>query len=521
MKEAPLGGIQGWNMLGEAERTQEGVESMKWLHKQVTRGASIGKLTKQMCTLMRTNFRLCYQEVVLGETRPTGSVDASSGKLLKDARRKTCMLVLKHFDICSTRSKQVKNEEEAPKAVKKATPVASAKAAPKKAAKKEESSDDDNSSADKEEEAPEAAVKKAAPKASPKAAPKKAAKKEEAKDTVARLATTCEVEKARIAELKKEAAIAKDSGAETGVNSCQDHTDYSQPYEKREYDKQMKGPCIPRPPLLTRLLLQRQIIPVDVSTKLIRAHVTATLRLRKTVQRHAERGLLTKVGLKWNFLHVYRECLAGMMGFPYVHYVKVVNKSTPILTSCQTQKARKRCKSKRVKSMCNKTCGDGEVDKDTSLDHSHWYRNKFAYETKAYSSYCEFHKAQGRCDFDAGRDLFSGSTQKSLQCQKTCTGKGENTMEAKEMRAPKYETKSYKTQCEFRIKSMSNPCKTSNPRAYHSYQARAVKQNCAKTCTGKGNDNQIWAQPYRHRTPEVKKVHKYTTKASQPNNNKS
>ena len=102
MKEAPLGAIQGQNMLGEAEHNKEGVESMKWLHQQVTRGAYIGKLTKQMCTSVLTNFRLCYQEVVLGETRPTASVDASSGKLLKDARRKTCMFVLKHFHTCST-----------------------------------------------------------------------------------------------------------------------------------------------------------------------------------------------------------------------------------------------------------------------------------------------------------------------------------------------------------------------------------------------------------------------------------
>ena len=112
MKDAALGATQGWNKLGETERNQEGVESMTWLHQQLTKGASIGQLTEQMCTSVLTNFRMCYREVVLGETGATGSVGGSSGKILKDARRKTCMFVLKHFHMCSTRSNQVKKEED-------------------------------------------------------------------------------------------------------------------------------------------------------------------------------------------------------------------------------------------------------------------------------------------------------------------------------------------------------------------------------------------------------------------------
>jgi len=277
-----------------------------------------------------------------------------------------------------------------------------------------------------------------------------------------------------------------DSGGETGDDSCRDLPEYSQPYEKLEYDTKMKETNY-----TSRCEYEINASPCETD-----------IRLRKGCAKTCGTGSTDR----------------GYMGLPYVHYNKVVNASTPIPTTCELAKARGHCTYSHAKRDCGKTCGGGEVDKVTSSTTSpHWRKDMpFGYEKKKYSSYCEFHKVAGKCDSDFQHDLYSGSTLKSApknMCQKTCTGKGEDTKALKEIHESKIETKLYKTHCEFLVKSMSEPLCEQTPNRYN-YRAIHVKRYCAKTCTGKGKDTASWAKPYRKRKPVIKKVHKYTSKCA-------
>merc|ERR1711871_335281 len=285
----------------------------------------------------------------------------------------------------------------------------------------------------------------------------------------------CAVEKARIEELKKEMASAKQAGSDD--DGCRDSDLYSQPYEKREYDKKMKVTNY-----TSRCKYEAQKSPCD--DMYLKRDCAKTCGVGST-----DRG--------------------SRDGLPYVHYEKVKNTSTPIMSECEMGKKRGSCKHKGFKAGCEKTCGGGKEDKNKNEDRSHWYRHPWAWEKKKYASYCEFHKASGGCDRDASNDLYSDRRSRySSPCRKTCTGKGKDSRESKEMVAHKYRKKTYKSVCAFRLKQMKPMCK-GGPRDYRSRQVRAM---CPKTCTGKGEDKGYFARPYLHREPVVKKTHKYKTK---------
>jgi hypothetical protein len=310
---------------------------------------------------------------------------------------------------------------------------------------------------------------------------------EAATSIVEEKACTCSVEKARIEELKKEMADAEDD--ESDPEACKDSPEYSTPYEKREYSSEMKVTNH-----TSRCAYEAQKTPCDDS--------------------QMKQGCAKTCGVGITDRNNYR-------GEPYVRYDKIKNLSTPQLSMCAAGKKRGACKQKYFQAGCNKTCGGGgNEDRNTQMDRNHFYRNPWAYEKKIYSSFCQFHKASGQCEQNAGQDLHSvglpgkrGPGQRSYRgpppCRKTCTGKGKDRREPKEYFGFKFKVSKYKNNCEYRAKSTANPCKADPSR---NYRAANVQRMCAKTCTGKGEDNKMWSRWFIEREPVVNKTHPYKSK---------
>jgi len=230
----------------------------------------------------------------------------------------------------------------------------------------------------------------------------------------------------------------------------------------------------------------------------------------------------------------------------YVLNEREVSESVEYGSRCEYEEKRGSCKSTHIQARCKKTCNLCKDGDDKCVDDKYMNRPFVdrKYKKQKYSSRCEYHNASGQCTYDKNRIKYEPSRERSYKaylkrrldqakkdpkaaehlkkypprpyipfksrCEKTCTGNGED---AKGWDQPTegyaFKVHKFESRCAFEFKMRSNPCKGL---FLGRHNLGHFKQRCAKTCTGKGEDDPSMAKPFTRREPIVKEVKKYSSR---------